>query len=441
MSGTHQAITEQKRIEHALIVAKNEAEKANQAKSEFLSRMSHELRTPMNSILGFAQLMDMGELSPKQKKGVGHILNSGKHLLNLIDEVLDISRIESGRLLLLPEPVQLSHIIAETMDTVQPLAVARQLKLEFKDLPANQLYVMSDRKRLRQVLINLLNNAVKYNRQGGSIFVKAEKLSPKDERIVSVRISVTDTGLGIAPDDIPKLFIPFERIGAEQTFTEGTGLGLAVIKKIMDAMKGAVGVESVVGQGSTFWIELPITEQKISWENQQLNNVKLTAELVVANKEIAFQNEEKAKRAAELVVLKKMYSIESGTTVPAKTGTILYIEDNIQNAELVGEIIGDHRPEINLISSVLGEPAVKLAIDNMPDLILLDLNLPDMSGSEVLTNLLADDKTKSIPVVIITADATQHQIEKLMTAGARDYLTKPLDLIIFLQVVDEWIKK
>ncbi|MEI7981478.1 MAG: PAS domain S-box protein [Bacteroidota bacterium] len=482
LGGISLDITERKHAEEEIIKSREEAEKANRAKSEFLSRMSHELRTPMNSILGFAQLMNMGELNPKQKKSVNHILTSGKHLLGLIDEILDISRIESGRLSLLPEPVQLSHIIIEAMDTVQPLADARQIKLELENSPDSQLFVMSDRKRLKQVLINLLNNAVKYNRQDGAIFVKTKSMPQNDAGVVSARISITDTGLGIHPDDIPKLFIPFERIGAEQTYTEGTGLGLAVVKKIMDSMEGAVGVESVVGKGSTFWIELPITEQQISWKEQQKNNLKLTTalivakeeiafqneekaeragelviankelvfqnkekakragELVIANKELAFQNEEKAKRAAELVVLKTKYSIESATTVPAKTGTILYIEDNIQNAELVEEIIGDYRPEIKLISSVLGEPSVKLATDNMPDLILLDLNLPDMDGSEVLTNLLADDNTKSIPVVILTADATQHQIEKLMTAGAKDYLIKPLDINLFIMVVDEWIE-
>ncbi len=232
-------------------------ERANLAKSEFLSRVSHELRTPMNAILGFAQLMDMGELNPGHKKRVSHILNSGKHLLELIDEVLDISGIESGKLTILSEPVQLKGIVAETIDTIKPLADARQLKLEFQDSHVNELFVMSDRKRLKQMLTNLLSNAVKYNRQGGTISVKTETRSMDDQGIVFVRISVKDTGLGIPADDIPKLFAPFERIGAEQTDAEGTGLGLALVKRIMDAMEGLVGVESIVGEGSTFWIEMP----------------------------------------------------------------------------------------------------------------------------------------------------------------------------------------
>ena len=434
-------ITERQHAKDEIIKSRDAANRANLAKSEFLSRMSHELRTPMNSILGFAQLMDMGELNPNQKKGVGHILNSGKHLLGLIDEVLDISRIESGRISFLPEPILVGTIISEIMDTVQPLADARQLNLELENSPENRLYVMSDRKLLKQVLINLLNNAVKYNRQGGSIFIKTETRQQDDKGVAFIRIAVTDTGIGIHPDDIPKLFIPFERIGAEKTLTEGTGLGLAVVKKIMEGMEGKVGVNSVFGQGSTFWIDLPATENQISWKNQQENNVKLTADLVVANNEIAFQNEEKAQRAAELVVLKKEYSLETGTTGTTNTGTILYIEDNIENTELVEEIIQNCRPGIRLITSIYGNTAVRLATDNLPDLILLDLDLPDMTGSEVLANLLADDSTKSIPVVILSADAMHYQIEKLITAGAREYLTKPLEVNIFLKVVDEWIEK
>ena len=408
---TFRDITGQKHAEENIIRSRDQANKANQAKSEFLSRMSHELRTPMNSILGFAQLMNMGELNPKQKKAVNYILNSGKHLLNLIDEVLDISGIESGRLSLLPEPVQIKGIIEEVIDTVHPFALTRQLKIEFKNSTTNQVILFCDRKRLKQVLINLVNNAVKYNRQGGSIFVKTETLSPNDAGIATIRIIVRDTGLGIEPDDLAKLFVPFERIGAEKSNTEGTGLGLAVVKRIMDAMGGSVGVESVVGQGSAFWIDLPIYES--------------------ASSPAPLLHEEKGTGV-------EVYRLATFSPASPKTGTILYIEDNILNAELVEAILRDHRPEIHLITSVLGGSAVKLAIDYAPDLILLDLNLPDIDGNEVLKKLLADDNTNSIPVVILTADATPQQIEKLMTSGARDYLTKPLDIHLFLQVVGDW---
>ena len=445
VSGTNMDLTERKRTEEEIIRSRDDAHKANLAKSEFLSRMSHELRTPMTSILGFAQLLNIGELNPKQKKGVGYILSSGKHLLDLIDEVLDISRIESGRLKLVPEPVQLSGVIVEMMDTIQPLADAWQLNLEVDNLPDNKLFVISDRKRLKQVLLNLLNNAVKYNREGGSISVKTELLAEDDKGFVSVRISVKDTGMGIEPDDLPKLFNPFERIGAEKTQTEGAGLGLAIVKKIIEAMEGSVGVESIVGQGSTFWIDLPVTGNRKSWKEQKEENSKLTTRLIEAGHEIAFQNEEKAKRAEELAIINKDHSFQmqealnAGQIATKKTGTVLYIEDNILNAELVEEIIGIHHPEIRLITTMFGHQGIKLATVNLPDLILLDLDLPDITGSDVLASLQANDLTKSIPVVVVTADATPQQIEKLMTSGARDYLTKPLDITMFLQVVGEWI--
>ena len=396
-------ITERKRIEHALIAAKNEAEKANQAKSEFLSRMSHELRTPMNSILGFAQLMEMGGLDPKHKKGVNHILNNGRHLLNLINEVLDISGIEAGRVSLSFVPVHLSRIIREAIDTIDPAARAMHVKFELIDAGHEPLFVKADHHRLRQVLINLFNNAVKYNREGGSVMIKTELQPVIAPAIAFVRISVSDTGPGINPEFIGKLFMPFERIGAEKTGIEGTGLGLMVVKKLMDAMGGSVGVESVPGEGSTFWIELPYIEvQEISSEQSE-------------------------------------YSSVTPTIISEKTRTILYIEDNASNTELVEQILVNHRPFIQLVSSKKGGQAVPLAIENAPDLILLDLDLPDVQGFEVIKLLQAEEKTMAIPVVVISADAMPQQIEKLMIAGAKDYLTKPLDIRVFLQVVDEWM--
>ena len=396
-------ITERKRIEHALIVAKNEAEKANQAKSEFLSRMSHELRTPMNSILGFAQLMEMGELNPKQKKSVRNILNGGKHLLNLINEVLDISGIEAGRVSLSFAPVQLSSIIRETIDTVDPFASAMHVKLELIDSGQDWLFVKADHHRLRQVLLNLINNAVKYNRKGGSVMIKTELQPVLAPAIAFVRISVSDTGPGINPELIEKLFLPFERIGAEKTGIEGTGLGLMVVKKLMNAMGGSVGVESVPGEGSTFWIELPhVADHETEPEQTEHRSVR-------------------------------------NTMITEKTGTILYIEDTASNTELVEQILLDQRPSIHLVSSTKGAQTVPLSIEYAPDLILLDLDLPDMQGFEVIRLLQAEEKTMAIPVVVVSADAMAHQIEKLMNAGAKDYLTKPLDIMAFLQVVDEWV--
>jgi len=397
-------ITARKYAEEEMRKARNEAEKANLAKSEFLSRMSHELRTPMNSILGFAQLMSMGELNPAHKKGVNHIISSGTHLLTLINEILDISRIEAGRITLSLEPVQLSSVIHEMIDIIQPNASKRNLRVEFEQSPSNLLYVKADRQRLKQVLLNLINNAVKYNREEGSVTLRTELHQVFAPDATMVRVSVTDSGVGISQEEFSKLFLPFERIGAERSDTEGTGLGLAVVKKLMDVMGGTVGVESVVGKGSTFWIELPQAEGM--------------------EKQIA-----RALEASE----KDMISRE-------KKGTILYIEDNISNADLVHEILENHRPAIQLVTSMYGSQAVKLASEIHPDLILLDLDLPDMHGSQVLAKLKEDNETCQIPVAIISADAMPQMVEQLMLAGAEDYLTKPLDIIGFLVMIDGWIK-
>jgi PAS domain S-box-containing protein len=403
----HENITERKRAEEEIREARNEADKANLAKSEFLSRMSHELRTPMNSILGFAQLMNMGELTESNRTGVNHILNSGKHLLNLINEVLNISRIESGLIPLSTEPVQLNGVIMEMLDVVHPNAVKRNLTLELSDSPSNSLSVIADPLRLKQVILNLINNAVKYNNEGGSVIIKTElrqnKVLPESAGISSVRISVSDTGSGISPEDIPKLFLPFERFGSAKTETEGTGLGLPIVKRLMEAMGGTYGVESTQGEGSTFWIELQLVEDQ-NYKNIQPGD-----------------------------------ALKPDTAMVEKTGTVLYIEDNIPNTDLVEEIFGSYRPAIRLIISAFGKTAVRLAMDYTPDLILLDIDLSDIPGSEVLANLRTDEKTKSIPVVIISADAMPEQIEMFLKAGVKDYLTKPLDITAFLHVTDKWL--
>ena len=395
-------IEERQQSEEKIKEARNEAEQANLAKSEFLSRMSHELRTPMNSILGFAQLMQMQELGNAQKKGVSHILTSGKHLLHLINEILDISRIEAGRIVLSMEPVQLYALIMETIDVVHPEAAKRNLNMDLEPSPANQFFVKADPQRLKQVLLNLVNNAIKYNREEGWVIIKTEQGPTHSDGTVSVRISITDTGIGISVEDIPKLSQPFERIGAAKSEIEGTGLGLTVVKKLMEAMGGTFGVDSTLGEGSTFWIELPMASQPV------------------------LRNEWSADISKQK---------ESNT---GQSGTILYIEDNISNSELVQEILQNHRPEIRVITSPSGKLALEEAAGLIPDLILLDLDLPDMNGSEVFDALKAGADTCAIPVVIISADAMPQQIEKLMLAGARDYLTKPLNITEFLTMIDEW---
>ena len=403
LGGVSLDITARKLAEAEILKAKEEAEKANHAKSEFLSRMSHELRTPMNSILGFAQLLEMGELNSGQKKGVKHILRSGKHLLDLINEVLDISRIEAGKISLSLEPVQLSSIIPEMLDIVRAQSEIRQLLIDFEKLSASQLFVKSDRQRLKQILLNLLNNAIKYNKDGGSILVKTELKSELDTRVNFIRISITDTGLGISEEDLPKLFKPFERIGAEKTKTEGTGLGLSVVKKLMEAMGGYLGVESAVGVGSTFWIELPQSESPA----------------IIAEK------------TANLAAVESKLS--------GKTGAILYVEDNASNIELIEQILSIQHSGIRLVTTMNGRQAVNLAIEYSPDLILLDLNLPDIHGSQVLKLLKEDLQTRDIPVIVISADAMPAQRESLLEAGALNYLTKPLDIKDFMNVIDIFI--
>lgn len=398
-------ITERIKTEIQLKQAQEDAEKANAAKSEFLSRMSHELRTPMNSILGFTQLLSMDELNTEQTNYVNQIMRSGKHLLDLINEVLDISRIESGRLLISIEPVKIIDIIQEVIDIQQPLANQNNIHIELNPSPNYEQYVKTDKQRLKQVIFNLINNAIKYNTKGGSIKIDTS-LKNNDEKVTTaVRIAVSDTGIGIAESDIPNLFIPFERIGADKTHIEGTGLGLAVVKKLLEAMGGIIGVESKPGVGSTFWIELPLADiQHILYE--------------VHSPEIL-------KTSANLANIK---------------ASILYIEDNAPNIELVNQILRLHCPNITLQTCMNGKDAISLISENKPDLILLDLNLPDIHGSEVLQVIMSKETTKTIPVVIVSADAMTQQSEKLIHLGARKYLTKPIDVIAFLQALNDILK-
>ncbi len=400
LSGVIVDITERKLFEEEISKARYEAERANIAKSDFLSRMSHELRTPLNSILGFAQMMEMSELIPAHKKRVGHIMQSGKHLLGLINEVLDIARIESGHISISIEPIKLRCVITEALDILRPLAEKMVITLELSDSKFNDLFVKADKQLLKQVLLNLINNAIKYNRVAGKVKIECELSDGGKEK--RVRIKVIDTGLGIPPEEITKLFTPFERIGAEQTPTEGTGLGLAVVKSIMTVMGGKYGVDSEIGQGSVFWVELSLTKSPAA-----------------------------AKPLGNSVINK--------TAITERIGTILYIEDNLPNIQLVEDILAAYRPTIRLVSEMYGRRAVKLAADYLPDLILLDLDLPDIHGGEVLKLLQSNAKTASIPVIILSADAMSRKIEQFMQYGAKHYFTKPLDVVVFLKVLDEWM--
>jgi len=388
-------VTMRKKAEEARL-AREAADRANQAKSEFLSRMSHELRTPLNAILGFAQLLEMDRLTPQHHDWVDRILAGGRHLIDLINEVLDIARIESGHLPLSPEPVPVAVAVQESLDLIRPLAAERDVQLRDGLMVGADLHVLADRQRIKQVLLNLLANAVKYNRPDGTVLL-AVTVTPEDR----VRISVTDSGAGIPPSQVQHLFTPFERLGAEQTGIEGTGLGLALSRRLVEAMGGTLGVESTVGQGSTFWVELARSHDPL----QQLE---------------AKRKDLRAAGGGEL-------------SQPARL--VLYIEDNLSNLHFVEEVIA-LRPAIRLLSAMQGRLALDLAREHRPDLILLDLHLPDISGEEVLRRLQAAPETRQTPVVVISADATRGQNRRLLDAGARDYLTKPLDVRELLRVLD-----
>ena len=399
--------TEQRRAAGALHAAKDEAERANNAKSDFLSRMSHELRTPLNAILGFGQLLEMHELPTKEQESVGHILKAGRHLLKLIDEVLAISRIEAGRLNLSVEAVSLSEMTGECLSLVRQMAREHGVRCEDGCLPDSDhpaTYLMADRQRLRQVLLNLLTNAIKYNRPAGGVTLSCDRVPPAGEapdQRTRLRLSVTDTGIGLSEEEIGRLFTPFDRLKAEHTRTEGTGLGLALSKGLVEAMGGTIGVRSTLGEGSTFWLELPLADDPL-------------AAVHTAHDPLA----------------------EAGKTCH---GTVLYIEDNLSNTRLIEMLLEAH-PGIELLGAEQGSLGLELARSRQPDLILLDLHLPDLPGWEVLAALQADPRTRAIPTIIVSADATPNQIDRLRQAGACDYITKPIDVRALMGLLDEYLQ-
>lgn len=391
MAGLLASVIHQRQQQENLQVAKEEADRASYAKSEFLSRMSHELRTPMNAILGFAQVLEMESLSADQQESVGHIISGGRHLLELINEVLDISRIEAGHLTLSTEPVELTETLRETMQMVRSLAADRKITITTPEL--SDFYIVADRQRLKQALINLASNAIKYNRVGGAVTISCER---RGER---ARITVKDNGVGIRANRMEQLFTPFERLGAEQSAIEGTGLGLAVTKRLVEAMNGTIGVSSIDGVGTTFWLEFPLTESPLV--------------------------------STELLQLEPSVQHANGN----EQRTVLYIEDNLSNLRLIERLLS-RRPHVKLLSARDGTTGLGLAQRQLPDLIFLDLNLPDMHGHEVLNHLKNDSRCSDIPVVAISADAMNAQKERILRAGAAEYLTKPLNVKKFFQVLD-----
>jgi PAS domain S-box-containing protein len=396
-------VTERKRLDEVLldrnaelVSAKIVAEKANLAKSDFLSSMSHELRSPLNAILGFAQLMDSSTppATPTQKANLYQILHAGWYLLELINEILDLAVIESGKLSLSVEPVSLDEVLAECQAMIEPQAQKRGLKLSFPQF-AQPAYILADRIRLKQILINLLSNAIKYNQPGGSVVVDCTQSSPE-----RTRISIRDTGLGLPPEKLSQLFQPFNRLGQENSAEEGTGIGLVMSKLLVELMGGIIGVESTLRLGSVFWFELNSTQaHKLANETAEPHSLE-----VRANKD-------------------------------APLRTLLYVEDNIANLELVAQLIA-RRPDLRMLSALDGYLGVDMARRARPDVILMDINLPGISGIQALKILREDPVTEHIPVLAISANAMLGDISKGLEAGFFRYLTKPINVKEFMEAID-----
>ncbi len=378
-----------------------EARSANQAKSAFLSSMSHELRTPLNAILGFAQILTSDSLPStleQKKEFANHILKSGRHLLTLINEILDLAKVESGTVTLSMEPVALSDTLNETRTMVEPIAAARGVRVLFPKTPG--AVVLADRTRLKQVLLNLLSNAVKYNRDAGAVVVTCEQVAPN-----RLRLSVQDTGAGLDAEQVASLFQPFNRLGQEGGSQEGTGIGLVVTKRLVELMGGEIGVTSSPGVGSVFWIELATTAP-----------LAAVAE----------------RSAGEAPAVQAVPREGEPHLIPH---LLLYVEDNPANLRLVEEIVR-FRSDLRLLSALDGHVGLSLARAHQPDIILMDLNLPGMSGIEVLRQLRADPLTAHIPVLALTANAMQRDIERGMAAGFNRYLTKPIDIDKFTEAIN-----
>ena len=393
-----QDLTERKKVEAEIINARSAAENANLAKSEFLSSMSHELRSPLNAILGFAQLMEMAS-SPapthSQKESIAQILQAGWHLLKLINEILDLTVIESGKMSLSQESVSLTEVMTECHSMMDPQAQQGGIRLSFPRLAA-PLFVIADRTRLKQILINLISNAIKYNRSKGTVVVECHTSTPG-----RTRFSVKDTGAGLTAEEVAQLFQPFNRLGQENGGVAGTGIGLVVCKRLAELMDGMIGVESTVGEGSIFWCEL---------------NSATAPQLEILSGAAAAQ-------------------IAPNLAVGEPRNTLLYVEDNPANMKLVEQIISNY-PAMRLITAVDGNAGVALARATQPDVILMDINLPGISGIEALHLLRVDPLTANIPVVALSANAMDRDVQRGLKLGFFGYLTKPIKIKEFMETLN-----
>jgi signal transduction histidine kinase/AmiR/NasT family two-component response regulator len=387
---------ERRQVAAELQLAKAAAEKANLAKSEFLSSMSHELRTPLSAILGFAQLMETSSPAPDavQQRSINQILKAGWYLLDLINEILDLALVESGKLSLSVEPLAVESVLQECHAMVESQARENGIRIVFP-LLSEPLFINADRTRIKQILINLLTNAIKYNRADGTVEVVCDQVSGRH-----LRISVNDSGQGLSAYQLEHLFQPFNRLGQEVGAIEGTGIGLVMAKRLTELMGGSIGVDSVEGEGSRFWVDFSLSA------------------------------------APQMATQAQLPVVRAETHTHLRQSTVLYVEDNPANLMLVQDLIA-RRPDIRLISAIDGISGVEMALANLPDVILMDINLPGINGIRVMEILAADPSTAGIPVVALSANAMRRDIEKGMQAGFYRYLTKPIKVVEFMATLDE----
>ena len=404
-------VSELQRAQEALLAAKEEAERANRAKSEFLSRISHELRTPLNAILGFSQFLQRQTASGTQEDCLDHITKAGHHLLGLINEVLDISRVEAGHAGLARVPVAIGPAVNEAFALVRPAAAERGISLGLESPgPADGQRVLADPQRFKQILFNLLSNAVKYNVNGGKVRVSCAAAADESG---ALEIAVADTGPGIPADKLKRLFVAFDRLGAEQTSVPGAGLGLVLVRCLVEALDGSVAVDSTLGQGTVFRIRLPGAGMAVS----------------------------AAPPGAEIAVPAGTVPAPSSEQTPLPTHRVLYIEDNASNLNLVERLLRFERPNTILFKATCAADGMEIVRREPLDLVLLDLHLPDMRGDRVLTRIRSDVATRGLPVVVTSADATAASIDRLTDLGANAYLTKPYNLDALLAIMQRLLEK
>ncbi|MFI4926758.1 MAG: ATP-binding protein, partial [Burkholderiales bacterium] len=386
-----------KRFESELNAAMQAADSANRAKSDFLASMSHELRTPLNAILGFAQLLESGEPAPSaiQKRNIHQILKAGWYLLELINEVLDLAIIESGKFTLSKEPVSVAEVLAECRAMVEPQARDRRIGMSFPAALQQPCFISADRMRVKQVLINLLFNAIKYNRPNGRVTVDFVQTARR-----TLRISVRDTGAGLPPEQVAQLFQPFNRLGQEHGTEQGTGIGLVVTKRLVEVMGGTIGAESTVGDGSIFWVELELASAPQLAPDDEVHASALRS-----------------------------------PHADAPLRTLLYVEDNPANLELVDQLVARRR-DLRLLSAADGRLGLEYARAHLPAVILMDINLPGISGTEAMKILRANPETAHIPIIALSANAVPRDIQEALEAGFFNYITKPIVVGPFMDALD-----